>query len=102
MEAARYYCMRFYVTYRCNSRCRYCNVWREAVFQNRSELTREEAKKLIRQCFEAGVRYIDFTGGEPLLYENLPALLQYAKTLGIKTEVTVNGICRQQDRLLGG
>lgn len=100
MKRDQFYCMRYYITYRCNSRCRYCNVWQEEAFADRKELTQDDARTLIRQCFEAGVRYIDFTGGEPLLCENLPALLRYAKTLGIKTEVTINGICQGQDRLL--
>jgi len=86
----QYYCMRFYVTYRCNSRCGYCNVWQEEQFQSRKELSLEAAKDLIRQCFDAGVRYIDFTGGEPTLNKSLPELVEYAKTLGIKTEVTSN------------
>jgi len=56
------------------------------------ELEPEEAEKLIFQCYQAGVRYIDFTGGEPTLSRMLVRLVQYAKKLGIKTEVTTNGI----------
>lgn len=88
----QYYCMRYYITYRCNSRCRYCNVWQEKRFRNVKELELEEAKELIRQCCQVGVRYIDFTGGEPTLNGNLLKLVRYAKSLGIKTEITTNGI----------
>lgn len=94
MEDKQYYCMRYYVTYRCNSRCSYCNVWQDERFRNVKELELHEAKELIRQGYQAGVRYIDFTGGEPVLNQNLSQLVQYAKSLGIKTEITTNGIAR--------
>ena len=45
----------------------------------------DDAKKL-------GVRIVDFTGGEPLLYKGLPEALAYAKKIGLKTTVTTNGI----------
>lgn len=92
MEEKKYYCMRYYVTYRCNSRCQYCNVWQDSRFRERRELELEEAKSLIAQCYQIGVRYIDFTGGEPTLNRNLAEMIGYAKSLGIKTEVTTNGI----------
>lgn len=100
MEKTSFYCMRFYVTYRCNSRCHYCNVWQEKKFRNVPELKYEDAKELIRQCYEAGIRYIDFTGGEPTLYKDLIPLVQYAKSLGIKTEVTSNGVSGWTETLL--
>lgn len=92
MEKTNFYCMRYYVTYRCNSRCSYCNVWKSEIFKNIRELSLEEAKKLISQCYDIGIRYIDFTGGEPTLYPYLSEVIKYAKELGIKTEVTSNCI----------
>jgi len=92
MVENQFYCARFYVTYRCNSRCVYCNVWRKKEFQNVEEMSLEKAKRLLDQCYEHGVRYADFTGGEPTLYPYLAEVLAYAKSLGIKTEVTSNCI----------
>lgn len=99
MKTDGYYCMRYYVTYRCSSRCQYCNVWQDSRFRGVRELEPDAAKNLIAQGYEAGVRYIDFTGGEPTLYPFLPELLRYAKSLGIKTEVTTNGISNSLDHL---
>ena len=99
MQKKAYYCMRYYVTYRCNSRCQYCNVWREKSFQNKKELDVEEAERLLNQVYAAGVRYIDFTGGEPTLYPDLTRLLRHAKRLGIKTEVTTNGLPHSPEKL---
>ena len=92
MSENQFYCARFYVTYRCNSRCIYCNVWQKKEFKNIKELPLEKAKKLMKQCYEHGVRYVDFTGGEPTLYPYLAEVIEYAKELGIKTEVTSNCI----------
>ena len=32
MTENNFYCLRFYVTYRCNSKCSYCNVWKDEIF----------------------------------------------------------------------
>ena len=80
------------MTYRCKSKCTYCNVWKDKVFKNTKELSLEDAKLLLKQCYDLGVRYVDFTGGEPTLYPYLKQIIEYAKELGIKTEVTSNCI----------
>ncbi|MBS3952568.1 MAG: radical SAM protein [Methylomicrobium sp.] len=82
---------KFYVTFRCNSRCEYCNVWSDQRYSGKAELDEVEGKRVIEELHEAGVRYIDFTGGEPNLHKGLKALLKACKALGIKTEVTSNG-----------
>ena len=45
-------------------------------------------------CCEAKVKYIFFTGGEPLTYPHLPEILQYIKTRRhpITTAVATNGV----------
>lgn len=78
----------YYLTYRCNARCGFCDIWQrpspyataEAVAQNLKDL-----KKL-------GVKVIDFTGGEPLLHRELPAFCALAKEMGFLTTLTSNGI----------
>lgn len=80
MNGQNFYCARFYVTYRCNSRCSYCNVWQNPAFKNVPELSAEDACLLVKQCREHGVRYIDFTGGEPTLYPHLAEVIEYAKS----------------------
>lgn len=98
MSQSEFYCARYYVTYRCNSRCSYCNVWQNEDFFKIQELSLEDAKELLRQCYEQGIRYIDFTGGEPTLYPHLAEVIKYAKELGIKTEVTSNCIASSSKR----
>lgn len=91
MSDKKFYCARLYVTHKCNSACRYCDT-HDVAYRNISDMTANQGKKLISQLREVGVEYIDFTGGEPTTNVELPKLLDFARELGIKTEVTTNGI----------
>lgn len=78
-----------YVTTRCNSRCSFCRIWRE---DSHRDLTFDVGRRTIDGLAELGVRYIDFTGGEPTLNEHLPELLEHAKRRGLFTSITTNGL----------
>jgi MoaA/NifB/PqqE/SkfB family radical SAM enzyme len=92
MGKANFYSCKFYVTYQCNSQCIYCNFWSDEKYKNVSEMSLEEARYMVEQLKEVGVRYIDFTGGEPILYKHMGELLKYTKSLGIIIEYTTNAI----------
>lgn len=83
---------RFYITFRCNSLCGYCNVWQDDKFKGYEELTLERARQILDELYEIGVRYVDFTGGEPVLHPHIDGIVQYATSLGMKVEITSNGI----------
>jgi MoaA/NifB/PqqE/SkfB family radical SAM enzyme len=82
----------YYVTYKCTARCTFCNIPDGPmdvipVSRYSSSAQSVEHFKILKRI---GVRLIDFTGGEPLLKKNLPALLRAAKDLGLKTQMTTN------------
>ena len=83
---------RFYITFRCNSLCGYCNVWQDDKFKGYEELTLERGRQILDELHELGVRYVDFTGGEPVLHPHINGIVQYAKSLGMTVEITSNGI----------
>lgn len=83
---------RFYITFRCNSLCGYCNVWQDDKFKGYDELTPDRARDILDQLHQLGVRYVDFTGGEPVLHPHIDEIVQYAKSLGMAVEITSNGI----------
>ncbi|NUO46752.1 MAG: radical SAM protein [Streptomyces sp.] len=83
---------RFYITFRCNSLCGYCNVWQDDKFKGYEELTLDKARQILDELYELGVRYVDFTGGEPVLHPHIDGIVQYAKSLGMAVEITSNGI----------
>lgn len=76
----------YYVTYRCNASCGFCDIWEKPS----PYITLEQAESNLRDLKKLGVRVIDFTGGEPLLHRQLPQLLQLAKRIGFITTVTTN------------
>jgi MoaA/NifB/PqqE/SkfB family radical SAM enzyme len=76
----------------CNSRCIYCNSWKSNV----TGPSKEMWLKVINQLVSIHVQYLSFSGGEPLLRQDLPTLVEHATELNITSQVLTNGI------LLGG
>ena len=76
----------YYVTYRCNAACDFCDIWEKPS----PYVTLENVKKNLQDLKRLGVKVIDFTGGEPLLHRDLPLFLEEAKRLGFTTTVTTN------------
>lgn len=76
----------YYVTYRCNASCSFCDIWEKPS----PYVTLENAKRNLSDLRRLGVRVVDFTGGEPLLHRELPDLLRFSKSLGMITTVTTN------------
>jgi len=77
-------------TARCNLRCLHCYSSSDASC-GRDELTTEQAKRFLAQLPDANVPVALFSGGEPLLREDLLELLAEAKGLGLRTVISTNG-----------
>jgi MoaA/NifB/PqqE/SkfB family radical SAM enzyme len=82
----------YYLTYKCNSRCTYCDIPTKPenipIKETRPELIIENLAALKR----LGVKVIDFTGGEPLIYPHLPKVMRAAKEMGFYTSLANTGI----------
>lgn len=78
----------YYVTYRCNAKCSFCDIWEKPS----PYITLENAEQNLKDLKRLGVNVVDFTGGEPLLHRQLPELLKLAKNLGMITTVTTNAL----------
>ena len=76
----------YYVTYRCNARCGFCDIWEKPS----PYITEENVRENLRDLKKLGVKVIDFTGGEPLLHRELHVFLALAKEMGFITTVTTN------------
>ena len=75
------------VTYKCNNRCTFCATGTRTQFDGDFGRQRE----LLLKYRRAGVRLLDFDGGEPTLNPNLFALIKFARTLGYeRVNVTTN------------
>lgn len=78
----------YYLTYRCNATCDFCDIWE----QPSPYVTLENVAANLDDLKELGVKVVDFTGGEPLLHRQLPEILRLAKDKGFITTVTTNGL----------
>lgn len=77
----------------CNLRCNFCYV-KSAGYVENDRIEYDDLKSIIDFCCEAKVKYIFFTGGEPLTYSRLPEILQYIKTkqYPMTTAIATNGV----------
>lgn len=85
------YSCNYWVTHRCNSKCTYCNVWRNRDLYDVPDAKFDEVKTNLNDLKKLGVKFVDFTGGEPLLNKELPRILRYARNLGFFVQLTNNG-----------
>lgn len=86
------------LTNACNARCRFCHfpgVKPEA----RMMADPVRLRRGLQTLATAGVRYIVFTGGEPLLYPYLDEVLQVSRQLGINNLLCTNGSLLSRERL---
>jgi len=81
----------YYLTYKCNSRCTYCDI----PIKPENIPIKETAPELIIENLAAlkrlGVKVVDFTGGEPLMYRHLPKVLKAAKEMGFFVSIANTG-----------
>ena len=85
----------YYLTYRCNSRCGYCDIWKAHHLVGREQGI-ETISTNLRALKGLGVRYVDFTGGEIFLRDDLPEILSAAKEMGFPIIVTTNGLAYER------
>ncbi len=77
------------ITNKCNMYCDHC--YRDAGEKNSGELTTEEGKALIREIAKAGFKIMIFSGGEPLVREDIFELINYANELKLRPVIGTNG-----------
>ncbi|MTI32433.1 radical SAM protein [Xanthovirga aplysinae] len=89
----------YYLTYRCNATCSFCDIWEKPSPYASLENVEQNLKDLKR----LGVKVIDFTGGEPLLHRQLDKFLGIAQNMGFITTVTTNALLypKYAERLKG-
>jgi radical SAM protein with 4Fe4S-binding SPASM domain len=81
------------LTYRCNNRCTFCYANAPNRGHAQDEMTTGEVRTVInRIADEAHCPTLSFTGGEPTLREDLPELVRYAASKGVRVNLITNGV----------
>ena len=84
------------ITRQCNLKCVHCYAHAKATHQE-NELSTEQGKQLIDDLAAMGVPVLLFSGGEPLMREDLPELAEYAVKKGMRAVISTNGTLITKD-----
>ncbi|NMM37466.1 MAG: pyrroloquinoline quinone biosynthesis protein PqqE [Glaciimonas sp.] len=86
------------LTYRCPLHCIFCyNPVNYA--QNRDELSTAQWVDVMRQARTLGAAQLGFSGGEPLLRDDLEELIVEGRRLGYYTNLITSGVGLTEDRI---
>ena len=86
------------LTYRCPLQCPYCS--NPLVFaRNQDELSTAQWIEVFRQARELGAAQLGFSGGEPLVRQDLAELIKAARDLGYYTNLITSGIGLTEEKI---
>lgn len=78
------------VTNRCNMKCIYCVTQCNKL--DEPDIPINKLFNIIDELYTLGTRYISIQGGEPLLRDDIGAIIEYINRKGIITELITNGL----------
>lgn len=82
------------VTYRCDLRCRVCDLPDRAIARRKAgdrELSTEEFRRVLGDFRAIGTLGVGVTGGEPMLRDDLETLLAHGTRLGMHMHLNTDG-----------
>ena len=79
--------IRWQITNRCTSKCKYCNIWQK----KSNELTTQQIFSVIDELSKMGTQRISFSGGDPMLREDIGKIIDYCSKKGISTSMNSSG-----------
>lgn len=82
------------LNYGCNLKCEMCKHWRET---REAPLPIARFRAALTELAALGCLKIHFSGGEPLLRPQVPALTAHATALGMRVNMTTNGTLVDKD-----
>lgn len=88
------------MTYRCPLKCPWCSNPVDFERCHDDELSTAEWKRVLREGRELGALQLGFTGGEPMLRDDLEELVGEASALGYYTNLITSGIGLTEERLV--
>ena len=97
-QAERPYTLVAELTYRCPLRCVYCSNPLD-YGRHRDELDTAAWLRVLGEAEELGVVQLNLTGGEPLVRDDLEAVIAEARRLDLYTNLITSGIPLRRERL---
>lgn len=87
------------LTYRCPLKCVWCSNPLDFDQYANKELSTEEWKRVLREGRELGALQLGFSGGEPMLRDDIEELVEEAERLGYYTNLITSGVGLTPERL---
>lgn len=85
-------CCNIAVTNVCNATCDFCNYAKDKDFVTEKKwLDFDRACRALDILYDRGIRYLTFSGGEPLLHPRLVEMVAHASSKGMRAAVVTNG-----------
>lgn len=79
--------VRWGLTDRCILKCKYCGIWKSEL----KELPTKRILELLDEMKRCGTKKISFSGGEPLLRDDIGEIISHCKKIGISPEMNSTG-----------
>lgn len=86
------YYVHYGVTHRCNLTCRMCGIWKTG--DRATEMKLEQIRAMARNLHALGTGVVSLGGGEPLLRDDLPEIIQALFEQKIELRLLTNGYTR--------
>lgn len=89
------------VTSKCNFNCKGCfnkNTFAKTD-RNITDMSTDRLKQVLDNIVELGTQRVRFTGGEPLMRDDLEELLEYAKSIGLEIFLNTNATCVNNENI---
>lgn len=88
-ETKLYYMLGLIYTYKCNAECKMCIF--SCSPKREEKMSLEDAKKLVKDAKNAGIKLIGISGGEPFIYfDEIVELSNYVREQGLALTLTTN------------
>ena len=79
---------------RCNCRCVMCDIWKISTAE---EIGAADVERHLEDIDALGVRWVVFSGGEPLMHSDLFRLARLLGSRGIRTTILTTGLLLERD-----
>ena len=92
-----YRVLQIHPTLRCNLKCPHC--YSSSSPEEAGELSLDLLRQTLSDAAAEGYNAVGVSGGEPLMFSSLRGVLEHARSLGMATTVTTNGILLDRKRV---
>ncbi|MGR9087582.1 MAG: pyrroloquinoline quinone biosynthesis protein PqqE [Gammaproteobacteria bacterium] len=87
------------LTYACPLQCPYCSNPLD-YSKYPSELSTDDWKRVLSEARKMGAVQLGFSGGEPLIRQDLPELVRHARNLGYYSNLITSGYGMTEDKII--